>query len=80
MTETTAETTRRIIAEQLGLVPGGIADTQTLADLGADSLDVVEIAFEIESALNLDAIPTDALDETGTVADLIRTVERMVAQ
>lgn len=79
MTATTAETVTRIIAESLCTDPANVTPDAKLADLGADSLDVVEIAFEIETALNLDAIPTAALDELGTVSDLIRTVEGMVA-
>lgn len=39
------------IAKTCGIHPGGIADDQTLSDLGADSLEVVEITMEVEAAL-----------------------------
>lgn len=68
------------IADALGIHPNGIADDQTLADLGADSLDMVEIAMAVESALDLtDHIDNDTM-ETGTIAQIIAAVDTMRGQ
>lgn len=67
-------------ASRLGLHPGGIADDQTLANLGADSLNTVEIAMQIEATLNLsDPINQDIL-ETGTIAQIVAAVDAMRGQ
>lgn len=64
-------------ADALGIHPNGIADDQTLADLGADSLDMVEIAMAVESALDLqDHIDNDTM-ETATIAQIVAAVDAM---
>lgn len=65
------------ISEKLGLHPHGIADDQTLADLGADSLDMVEITMDVETALDLpDPINPDTM-ETATIAQIVAAVDAM---
>lgn len=64
-------------ADALGMHPNDIADDQTLADLGADSLDMVEIAMAVESALELpEHIDNDTM-ETGTIAQIVAAVDAM---
>lgn len=65
------------IANTLDLRSDAIADDQTLDDLGADSLDMVEIAMETENALDMvDYIKPEVI-ETGTVAQIIAAVDAM---
>lgn len=68
------------IADALGLHPDGIADDQTLADLGADSLDMVEIVMEAEAALNLSDYIESEVIETGTVAEIVAAIGAMRGQ
>ncbi len=65
------------IADALGLHPGGIDDNQTLAELGADSLDMVEITMEIENALELADHIDPEIIEIGTLAQIVTAVDAM---
>jgi len=58
------------------------ADTITLdtsfEELNIDSLDKINISFEVEEAFDI-AIPDDALGSLKTVGDVVRGVEQLVA-
>lgn len=58
------------------------ADTITLdtsfEQLNIDSLDKINISFEVEEAFDI-AIPDDALGSLKTVGDVVRGVEQLVA-
>lgn len=74
-----------IIAEQALLDPGDVHEDMTLADLGIDSLGVVESIFAIEEAFDI-AVPFNANDpsssdfDISSVGAIIRAVERLVAE
>jgi acyl carrier protein len=60
---------------------GGTLDlSQSLDDLGLDSMEVVSLIFDIEEKFNIQ-IPINAnMDiESKTLADLIQAVDRLVA-
>lgn len=57
-------------ARVLGVAPEQLTEQTPLADLGADSLDFVEIVVPIEEALNIDAGQA-GLDSIVTVADFV---------
>lgn len=76
---TIAETIIHIIAKELDHDGPITADT-VLMDLGADSLDLVQIAFEIEEALQINQLDAVAMESVTTVGDLIRLVEGMVTR
>jgi acyl carrier protein len=60
----------RILIEQLDLKPAQITEAaQIMADLMADSLDVVEISMKLEETFNVE-IPDEAWDHVQTVGDL----------
>ena len=48
--------------------------TDTLDELGLDSLDVVELAMNLEEEFSID-IDDDVLERINTVQDVIETVE-----
>lgn len=75
---TTAQTVTRIIAAELNLHPANLTADSVLLDLGADSLDLASMVFEIETALDLEETDTQALHNVRTVGDLIKLVEGMV--
>ena len=65
---------KSIIAEQLGVkVEEAIPTASFIDDLGADSLDLVEIILEIENAYNID-IDDSELDNLKSVQDIIDEV------
>ena len=67
---------RSIVAEQLGVESGEVTpDASILDDLGADSLDVVELVMSLEEAFDIE-VPDEDVEERRTVGD----VERYVIQ
>ena len=68
--EVLSEKLRGLMAEQLGVEPGEIKpDSNFLEDLGADSLDVVEMVMAIEDAFDIEIEDSDA-EAMRTVADI----------
>ena len=72
----TFEKIRKALAEQLEVKEESITlDTNIIDDLGADSLDVVELMMFIEDTFNL-AIPDDALHTFRTLGDVVAYVDK----
>lgn len=68
---------KRLIAEQLRIEESKVTlESDFKEDLGADSLDVVEIALCIEDELELE-IPDDDAGDITTVGDVVRLIERI---
>ncbi len=66
-----------MVAEQFLLDRNEIsADTAFVADLGADSLDVVELTMALEEEFSLPDTPEDALADIVTIGDLANYVTR----
>ncbi len=60
-----------IVAEQLGVDKDKITrDTHFVNDLGADSLDTVELVMELEEEFDIN-IPDDAAEKIQTVGEAI---------
>ena len=60
----------KIIAKSLGISLDSIKDESNfINDLGADSLNIVEIVMEIEDEYGI-VIPDEDVEELNTVADL----------
>ena len=71
---------KQIIGDELGLDENEITDNANLElDLGADSLDVVELVMAIEEKFDVSVSDEDA-DKVVTVQDAVSLAERMVAQ
>jgi acyl carrier protein len=74
MSETAAKI-KKIVAEHLGVDEAKINDTSSFVDdLGADSLDQVELVMAFEEAFNIE-IPDDAAEKIVTVNDAISYVD-----
>ena len=64
-----------IICEQMGQNKDKVSeDTSFINDLGADSLDTVELVMELEDEFDL-SIPDDAAEKIKTVGDAIRYID-----
>ena len=64
-----------IIAEKLGVNPSEVTmDASFTNDLGADSLDTVELMLDFEKKFNI-TIPDDQQENIVTVGDVIRLIE-----
>lgn len=69
---------RNIIASKLGLDENEITPEKNLTnDLGADSLDVVELSMDLEREFNLKFEDSDT-EKIQTVADLYKLIEENV--
>ncbi len=69
------ETLKSIISKQLGVDPEDIDEnTRITDDLGADSLDVVEMVMDIEEECGV-AIPDEAVMTFETVGDVLNYIE-----
>lgn len=74
-TETIESKIKDIITDKLGVDPKDIVPEATFTnDLGADSLDVVELIMEFEKEFNL-AIPDIEAEKIKTVEDAINFVK-----
>jgi acyl carrier protein len=68
---------RKIIVDQLGVDDEEVTNDSTIQDdLGADSLDQVELVMALETEFNI-GIPDEEAEKWKTVADVIRYLEAM---
>ena len=75
---TTQDKIKSIIASKLGLDESEITPENSLSnDLGADSLDVVELSMDLEREFNLKFEDADT-EKIETVADLYKLIEENV--
>ena len=73
--EDIASKVNRIIADKLGLDLSEVRPDATLTgDLGADSLDTVELIMEFENVFGID-IPDNIAEKISTVGDAIKYIE-----
>jgi acyl carrier protein len=69
----TAKAVREIIAFHLGLAATEMTEDATFADLGADSLDLYEVAMSLEEKFNI-LVPDYVVEKLLTVGDAIAFV------
>ena len=64
------------ICNQFGLEPSEVNEnTSFIDDLGADSLDVVELTIEMEDEFGMGEVPEEELKKLVTVGDLVEYVK-----
>ena len=74
------ETIFTIISKEAGIDPGKISLNSTLKDLEIQSLDAVQIIFEIEDHYKITMPDRDPNFDTESVKALVEAVERLVAE
>ena len=67
-----------IIAKSKGMPPSDITLASTFDELNIDSLDKINISFEVEEAFAIE-IPDEALGTLKTVGDMVEGVTRLRA-
>ena len=71
-----AERVKKIVVEHLGVEPEKVVDNANfIDDLGADSLDTVELVMAFEEEFGVE-IPDDAAETIVTVGDAVRVLEK----
>ena len=74
-----ADKVKGIIVEQLGVDEEEVtADASFVDDLGADSLDTVELVMAFEEEFGIE-IPDDAAESIQTVGDAVKFIEKSAA-
>ena len=80
MAESVAAKVQEIIAEQLGVDDKEItAEASFIDDLGADSLDTVELVMAFEEAFGLE-IPDEDAELIQTVSDAVNYISAKMAE
>jgi acyl carrier protein len=73
----TAERVKKIVVEHLGVEESKVTDGASfIDDLGADSLDTVELVMAFEEEFEIE-IPDDAAEKIVTVKDAIDFIDSM---
>ena len=71
-----AERVKKIVVEHLGVDATKVSDGASfIDDLGADSLDTVELVMAFEEEFNVE-IPDDAAETIQTVGDAVKFLEK----
>ena len=71
----TADRVKKIVVEHLGVEAEKVTeDASFIDDLGADSLDIVELVMAFEEEFNVE-IPDDAAEKISTVSDAIKYID-----
>ncbi len=74
-----AEKIKSVIAEQLGVKPEEVtAQAKFVDDLGADSLDTVELVMALEEEYGVE-IPDEDAEKLVSVGDAIKYIEEKIA-
>lgn len=72
----TAERVKKIVVENLGVDAGDVSEAASfIDDLGADSLDTVELVMAFEEEFGIE-IPDDAAETILTVADAVKFIDQ----
>ncbi len=74
MSASNEERVRKIICDQLAVEPDKVTLTASfIDDLGADSLDIVELVMTMEEEFDLD-IPDEDAEKMKTVGDVVKYI------
>ena len=74
-----AEKVKAIIVDKLGVDASEVTESASFTnDLGADSLDTVELVMEFEKAFNIQMPDDEAGDKIQTVGDAIAYIEEKI--
>ena len=74
------EQVKKILCDQLDLEEEqGNEDSEVIDDLGADSLDIVDLVMTLEEEFDTE-IPDEDIENLKTVGDIVKYIEDRVAE
>ena len=66
----------KLIADQFGVEPDAVsADTAFVDDLGADSVDLVDLSMALEEEFGMEEMEAEEIDSIVTVGDLYKYMQ-----
>ena len=65
-----------LLSEQLGVDPENITRDTSFEELGADSVDVVDLTMAVEEAFHLEDLADENLSDMTTVGDFVRFLQK----
>lgn len=75
-----SEKVKDIIVEQLGVNPEQVTENASfIEDLGADSLDTVELVMAFEEEFSVE-VPDEAAEKLLSVSDVVRYIEEKTSK
>ena len=75
----TADRVKKIVVEHLGVESEKVTEEASfIDDLGADSLDIVELVMAFEEEFDIE-IPDDAAEHIQTVGDAVKFIDEKLA-
>lgn len=69
---------REMIVERFGVPEETIIESMTFDELGADSLDVVELVMEIEDAYGIE-FDDDRIEQLNNISDAVNYIDELKA-
>ena len=75
---TTSETLETILADRFSVPREKIRPEATMSELGLDSLDLIEVLFEVEEAFHIRVPQEAAAIRAATLRELLDTVDHLV--
>ena len=74
------EQVKKILCDQLDLEEEQVnEDSEVIDDLGADSLDIVDLVMTLEEEFDTE-IPDEDIENLKTVGDIVKCIEERVAE
>jgi len=64
-----------LLAEQFGMESSEITEDMAFEDLGADSVDIVELSMAVEEEFGIDEMDEEDLAKLLTVGDLVNYIQ-----
>ncbi len=65
----------KLLSEQFGMEPDEITEETTFEDLGADSVDLVELSMSLEEEFDIDEMGEEDIASIHNVGDLVNYLQ-----
>ena len=72
------ETVAKLLSEQFGMEPADITEETSFEDLGADSVDIVELSMALEEEFGIEELGEAEATSITTVGDLVRLIQSKI--
>lgn len=76
-TKSVFEIVRDMIVDRFGVQEESVTPTMTFSDLGADSLDVVELVMELENHFEV-TFEDEKIEQLANVGDAVQYIETLI--